>query len=113
MVTVYPSKTFLCYSVCLLISIVFFSGSSFAQQQPSPHLVFTKSVVVKKYGNGHAYTEPHLVKKGEYLWQILRRQYKLSDSRILFYCNIARAVNPGIKDINSIVPDQEILIPYN
>ncbi len=92
---------------------VFFSPLiSSGIETSDPHLVFKKSVVVKKYKDGQAFTEPHTVKKGEYIWKILREHYKLSNSRIVFYCKIAKAVNPDIKDIDRISPNQKILVPF-
>ena len=79
---------------------------------PEPHLVFKKSVVVKKYAEGLAHTEQHEIKKGEHLWKILREQYRMSDTSINFFCKIARAVNPEIKDLNVLQPSQNILLPF-
>lgn len=77
-----------------------------------PHLVFKKSVVVKHYSEGRAHAEEHVVRKGEHLWQILRRQYGMSDASINFFCKIAQAVNPDIEDLNVLRPDQNILLPF-
>ncbi len=79
---------------------------------PEPHLVFKKSVVVKKIDQGQAHAEQHAIQKGEHLWKILREQYKMSDSSINFFCKIARAVNPDIADLNVLTPDQNILLPF-
>ena len=81
-------------------------------QGPEPHLVFKKSVVVKKYADGQAHTEQHVIKKGEHLWKILREQYRMSDTSINFFCKIARAVNPEINDLNVLQPSQNILLPF-
>ena len=81
-------------------------------QGPEPHLVFKKSVVVKKYAEGQAHTEQHVIKKGEHLWKILREQYRMSDTSINFFCKIARAVNPEIDDLNVLQPSQNILLPF-
>ncbi|GAF91747.1 unnamed protein product, partial [marine sediment metagenome] len=94
--------------------VIFFTQQLLTAQNASePHLVFKKSVVVKKYKDGQAYTEPHSVKKGEHLWKILREHYSLSSSKIAFYCKIAKVVNPEIKEIDRIYPNQNLLIPYH
>jgi hypothetical protein len=94
--------------------VTFFTQQILAAQNASePHLVFKKSVVVKKYKDGQVYTEPHIVKKGEHLWKILREHYSLSNPKIAFYCKIAGAVNPEIKDIDKIYTNQNLLIPYH
>jgi hypothetical protein len=77
-----------------------------------PHLLFKKSVVVKDYKNGQVYSEHHKVKKGENLWRILKNQYKVEDKKISFFLKIANFINPDIKDINKLYPDQDILVPY-
>ncbi len=80
--------------------------------EPEPHLVFKKSVVVKKLDRGQAHAEQHSIQKGEHLWKILREQYNMSDSSINFFCKIARAVNPDVADLNVLTPDQNILLPF-
>lgn len=82
------------------------------QEGSTPHLVFKKSVVMKKYRDGQVYTDPHKIKKGEYLWKILRDHYKMSNNKIVNYSKIAGEINPQIKDINVIQPNQNIFIPY-
>jgi hypothetical protein len=82
------------------------------EKAPEPHLIFKKSVVVKKYKAGQAYAEPRTVKKGEHLWKILREHYQMANSRIAFYSKIAKAVNPEIKDMDKLYPGQKILVPY-
>ncbi len=80
--------------------------------EKEPHLLFKKSVVVKDYNKGQVYSEHHKVKKGENLWKILKNQYKVEDKKISFFTKIANFINPDIKDINKLYPDQDILIPY-
>lgn len=77
-----------------------------------PHLLFKKSVVVKEYNQGQVYSEHHKVKKGESLWRILKNQYMVEDKKISFFTKIANFINPDIKDMNKLYPDQDILIPY-
>ena len=108
--------------VILCVFSIFFIGSVLDedkkqeslmdQKAPEPHLVFKKSVVIKEYKGGQAFIEPHTIKKNEYLWKILREHYKLTNPKIAFYCKIARVVNPEIKDLNRLEPNQKIHIPY-
>lgn len=77
-----------------------------------PHLIFKKSVAVKKYKSGQVLTETHNVKRGDYLWKILRERYKFSASKIAFFCKVAKFINPQIKNINRLHPQQDLLIPY-
>ena len=87
-------------------------AGTLSPQETEPHLVFKKSVVVKKYAEGQAHTEQHVIKKGEHLWKILREQFRMSDTSINFFCKIARAVNPEIDDLNVLQPSQNILLPF-
>jgi len=80
--------------------------------ESDPHLVFKKSVVMKDYNKGQVYTEAHTVKRGDHLWKILRDRYKIEDSKISFFCKVAKFINPDIKDVNKLYPDQDIMIPY-
>jgi len=82
------------------------------KMEKEPHLLFKKSVVVKDYKQGQVYSEHHKVKKGESLWKILENQYKVEDKKISFFLKIANFINPDIKDINKLYPEQDILIPY-
>jgi hypothetical protein len=82
------------------------------KMEKEPHLLFKKSVVVKDYKKGQVYSEHHKVKKGENLWNILKNQYKVEDKKISFFSKIANFINPDIKDLNKLYPDQDILIPY-
>jgi len=85
-----------------------------AAQPPAaePHLSFTRSLMTKPFQGGQAYVAQHTVRPGEHLWKILRDEYQMSDSRIAFYCRIAKDVNKKVPDLNLLVPDQHILIPY-
>ncbi len=83
-----------------------------SRQATEPHLFFKKSVVIKKYKDGQVFTEPHTVKRGQHLWQILRRHYKMSNAKIATFTNITKAVNPEIKNIHRLYPNQHILIPF-
>jgi hypothetical protein len=82
------------------------------KMEKEPHLLFKKSVVVKDYKKGQVYSEHHKVKKDETFWKILRNQYKVEDENISFFSKIANFINPDIKDLNKLYPDQDILIPY-
>ena len=82
------------------------------KMEKEPHLLFKKSVVVKDYKKGQVYSEHHKVKKDETFWKILRNHYKVEDKNISFFLKIANFINPDIKDLNKLYPDQDILIPY-
>ncbi len=99
--------------VALVIVQLIIAAPAAAQDNATePHLRFKKSVVVKPYRNGQAYTEPYTVRQGEHLWRILREHYNMSNAKIAFYCTMTRAINPALQDINVLQKDQNILVPY-
>lgn len=105
----------MCGSITILIASVLMLAHTTAGQDNTtePHLRFKKSIIVKPYRNGQAYTEPYTVKQGEHLWKILRDHYKMSNAKIAFYCTMTRTVNPDLQDINILQKDQNILVPYD
>ena len=115
------------FIVCMSAAFLFFSSEICTSEETlkmgvddelsekmekEPHLLFKKTVVVKDYKQGQVYSEHHKVKKGETIWKILRKQYKIDDKKIPFFSKIANFINPDIKDINKLYPDQDLLIPY-
>ena len=102
---------FFCWS-CLIAVLLQPQSSPAEQDETEPHLLFKKSVVVKEYKGGAVYSEPRTIKKGEYLWKILREYYNLPNRKIAFYCKIAKSINPSIKDINQLKPNQNMFVPY-
>ena len=115
------------FMVCMSAAFLFFSSEICTSEETlkmgvddelsekmekEPHLLFKKTVVVKDYKQGQVYSEHHKVKKGETIWKLLRKQYKIDDKNIPFFSKIANFINPDIKDINKLYPDQDLLIPY-
>jgi len=101
-----------CCLFCLIAALLLPRPCPAEQEEAAPHLLFKKSVVVKQYKGGAVYSEPRTIKKGEYLWKILREHYNLPNRKIAFYCKLAKAINPAIKDINQLRPNQNMLVPY-
>jgi len=107
-----PGLTFTVVKAIFLAVMIVPAASAENDFPLEPHLVFKKSVIVKDLDGGQAHTEQHLIQKGDHLWKILREQYNMSDTSIRFFCRIAKTVNPDIKDINRLSPDQNILLPF-
>lgn len=104
-------KKIFTYIICLTVFVL---RPAWAEDNATePHLVFKKSVLVKQYEEGQVYSEPRTVQRGEHLWKILREHYKLSNDRIAFYCKIAKDINPEVHDLNTLEPEQNILVPYD
>ena len=116
MKTVLIKSFFIKFALAVLLTLWFYPAHAQtdipAAEEAEPHLVFKKTIVVKDYAEGQTHTEQHVIKKGEHLWKILREQFKMSDTSINYFCTIAKAVNPEIKDLNMLEPSQNILLPF-
>ena len=73
---------------------------------------FTKSVVVKKYKSGEVHAEPYRVQKEDTLWKILVEGYGIKDKQFYFFCRITKGLNPQLHNVDQLVPDQVVLIPF-
>lgn len=57
-------------------------------------------------------TEEYTFSKGEYVAQVLRYMYNVPDDLIFNrYLNLVKQLNPDIRDINLVKPDQRIILP--
>lgn len=98
--------------VVLCCWAVLCSRTAAAAPKDEPHLVFQKSVVVRDYRDGRVYLAPHRIRKGDYLWKILRDHYHMNNRSIAFYCRVARTMNSEVRNIDLLRPNQRILVPY-
>jgi len=57
-------------------------------------------------------TEKFTISKGEHVAQVLRDMYNVPDDLIFYrYLNMVKQLNPDLKDINLVKPDQKIILP--
>jgi LysM repeat protein len=57
-------------------------------------------------------TEDHTISKGEHLAQVLRDMYNIPDDLIFNqYLKVVKKLNPGLKDLNLVLPKQKIVLP--
>jgi hypothetical protein len=57
-------------------------------------------------------TEDHTISKGEHLAQVLRDMYNIPDDLIFNqYLQVVKKLNPRLKDVNLVRPDQKIVLP--
>lgn len=75
-------------------------------------ITLSKSIVVKPYQNGKVYLEERKVKRGDSIWRIYRRNYHLPVHRIPFFLKILKEMNPQVKNLNRIFPNQKINVPF-
>ncbi len=70
-----------------------------------------KRYVVYKYKKNKVLCEPYRVAKNDWLYKIFRKKGEISEKDFPLFINIFKTVNPGINDIDAILPGQIILIP--
>jgi hypothetical protein len=85
---------------------------SLEAQGEDTKIMFRKSIVVKAYQDGKVYGEERKVKRGESIWRIYKKNYRIPAGRILIFIKILKEINPQVKDINRIYPNQKIFIPF-
>lgn len=71
----------------------------------------TAYIVFKKVGVSRHHAEPYTVKKGEYLFEIIRGKYNVSEGDIYEILKLVKRFNPQLKNINVIYPGQKLLLP--
>ena len=90
-------------SCLILLSFIFLTATFEAvfAQEDTAHLSFKKTAILKTN------TRTYVVKKGEWLLEIMRTQVGMTSHRI----TIIKKLNPHIKDINRIEPGQVVILP--
>ena len=70
-----------------------------------------KTYVIRGYESWDILCEPYTVKKGDHIWEILRRKGCIAEEDFLRFISILKDLNTHIKNLDRIYPDQRILIP--
>jgi LysM repeat protein len=70
-----------------------------------------KTYVVKRYKCWDILCDPYTVKRGDYVWQLLRRRGCIVNRDLANFTAILKRLNPHIKNVNKIYPGQEVLVP--
>ena len=55
--------------------------------------------------------EPYIVEKDDYVLKLFKQKGEISNTDFPEFLKIFQRINPGVGDINTISPGQEILIP--
>ena len=105
--------------VCLLV-IIFLYGEASAQDKDtedtySISLVQTAEVDADKeiheIDNKRILTERYTVKKGDYLWKILRKKGLMKKRKLQETLSLLKKLNPSLTNLNLIHPGEKIVIP--
>ncbi|MBW2675723.1 MAG: LysM peptidoglycan-binding domain-containing protein [Deltaproteobacteria bacterium] len=71
----------------------------------------TAYISFKRVGVSRHHADPYTVKKNEYLFQIIREKYHVSDRESYQILELVKRFNPQLKDMNVIYPGQKLLLP--
>jgi len=89
------------YIVLLLLMFLLHSHSSAFAKEDTAHLSFKKTAV------SHEKIRSYTVKKGEWLFEIMRSEVGVTSHRF----SIIKKLNPQLKNVNMIYPGQVIILP--
>ncbi len=86
---------------------------------PCPVCFSSPGILEKSYKRYSLYTymdndilcEPYTVKKGDWVYKILKSKGEISKTDFSLFLKIFQTVNPDIKDIDTLLHGQTILIP--
>jgi hypothetical protein len=70
-----------------------------------------KIYVINRYGAWDIVCDAYTVKKDDHVWEILRRKGRIAETDFPRFVSILKDLNPHIKDVNKIYPNQELLVP--
>jgi len=75
------------------------------EKEDTAHLSFKKTAVLKEK------PDTYIVKKDEWIFDIIRKKFGGSDKEILKILEQVKRLNPEIKDLHRICPGQKLLLP--
>lgn len=86
---------------CLVLGAGFDAGAVF----------FEKKYLVRQVGGKDVLCDPYVVKKNDYVTRLLKQRGQIAQEDFPAFLALFRELNPQVNDINTIYPDQHILIP--
>ncbi|MFH1625585.1 MAG: LysM domain-containing protein [Pseudomonadota bacterium] len=104
-------KVFLLLPLLWIMCLLPFHKGEAKDPKDRLSLSFTKTVFIKKYKNLKVHYERHTVKKGEFLWKIMKDKYGIPPSNLPEFLRIVKVLNPSIANLNTIYQGQKLYIP--
>jgi hypothetical protein len=99
-----------CKTTSFIIGMVFLSAF-FIYFVPANGAILYKSYVVRYDRGWDILCEPYIVQKNDWVYKIFRQKGEISSQDFQEFTNIVKRLNPQIRDVNRIRPNQSILIP--
>lgn len=96
------------FKVCRFLSLFLLLGlGSVSARASEPYKIY----VVNTYGTWDIVCDRYVVKKGDHIWEILRRKGRIAEENFPQFVEILKDMNPHIQDVDKIYPGQAIVIP--
>lgn len=93
--------------VCLFSILYASSASAVVQKnEDTAHLTFKKTAISEEK------LDTYTVKKGEWIFDIIRKKFDASEKEIVALMKEVRRLNPDIKNLHNISPGQKLLLPH-
>lgn len=93
------------FLLAVILSIALVTPPGVSSKEDTAYIVFERA------GVSEHHADPYIVKKNEHLFEIIRRNYNVSEKDIHRILKLIRQLNPEMKDINVIHPGQRLLLP--
>jgi len=100
--------------IVVLVSLSLWPLASFGQEEKSLSMSFIKTAepeVEKETSRGKVKARVHVVRKGEYLWKIIRKEGFLKRPDAAAQYDLIRDLNREINDLNVLRPGDRIFLP--
>lgn len=94
-----------CLMVFALLAAVLFSSSAAAEREDTAHLVLKKTISARDKG------PVYVVRKGDHLLGILRRELDAAPEEMGWMLREVKRLNPGLKDVNVIEAGRKLSLP--
>ena len=88
------------------------SASSPGAHEEEAQIMLSRSIVIRSYQNKKVHVEEKKIKKGENIWRIYKKNYHVPAGQIPFFIKILKEMNPQVKDLNRVFPNQKLSIPF-
>lgn len=92
------------FKILLVLTVGLFSVSAQAA-------FLYKSYIIRKAGDQEILCDPYIVQKDDYVLKIFRQRGEISNADFPEFLKIFEIINPQVKDIDKILPGQNIFIP--
>jgi LysM repeat protein len=80
-------------------------------REDTAYLDFVRTNAVRTYKDQRVLCENYVVKKGDYVWRILRRRGHGSLAQLTHWAEVLQTLNPELKDPNRVYPGQRLVVP--